>query len=98
MVDSANFPFSMVIFLVLSSYVVYISQLIRFAGVFSHVNEFKNRNKIMTAVGVSRLLKTVDTFQLSRGMVYSLNKGYHLCMLFNIIRTRATQNTFPGLI
>ena len=32
-----------------TSYGVYISQLIRFAGVFCHVTDFNARNKILTA-------------------------------------------------
>ena len=31
------------------SYDVYISRLIRFARAFSHVNDFNNRNKFLTA-------------------------------------------------
>ena len=33
----------------LTSYGVYISQLIRFARVSSHVNDFNTRNKVVTA-------------------------------------------------
>ena len=32
-----------------ASYDVYISQLIRFAGVSSHVDDFNTRNKVLTA-------------------------------------------------
>ena len=32
-----------------TSYVVYISQLIRFVRVSSHVDDFKTRNKVLTA-------------------------------------------------
>ena len=32
-----------------ASYCVYISQLIRFARVFSHVSDFSTRNKLLTA-------------------------------------------------
>ena len=39
----------MVMFLVRHSYGVYISQLIRFARVSSHVDDFNTRNKVSTA-------------------------------------------------
>ena len=32
-----------------TSYCVYISQLLRFARVFSHVDDFNTRNKVLTA-------------------------------------------------
>ena len=51
-----DFDFDIVNFLFLdgdvprsTSYCVYISQLIRFARVYSHVDDFNTRNKILTA-------------------------------------------------
>ena len=51
-----DFDFDIVIFLFLdddvprsTSYGVYISQLIRFARVSSHIHDFNNRNKVLTA-------------------------------------------------
>ena len=47
--DIVNFPFLDVDVPRLTSYGVYISQLIRFARVSSHVNDFNTRNKVLTA-------------------------------------------------
>ena len=44
-----NFPFLDGDFPRSASYDVYISQLIRFARVSSHVNDFNTRNKVLTA-------------------------------------------------
>ena len=43
------FPFLMVMSLGVPSYGVYISQLIRFARASSHVDDFNNRNRFLTA-------------------------------------------------
>ena len=47
--DSVNFPFLDGDVPSSTSYGVYISQLIRFARVSSHVDEFNTRNKVLTA-------------------------------------------------
>ena len=47
--DIVNFPFLDGDVPRSASYGVYISQLIRFAGVFSHVDDFNTRNKVLTA-------------------------------------------------
>ena len=47
--DSVNFPFVDSDVPCLTSYGVYISQLIRFAQVSSHVDDFNTRNKVVTA-------------------------------------------------
>ena len=47
--DIVNFPFLDGDVPRLTSYGVYISQLIRFAPVFSHVDYFNTRNKVLTA-------------------------------------------------
>ena len=47
--DIVNFPFLDGDVPRRASYVVYISQLIRFARVCSHVNDFNTRNKCLTA-------------------------------------------------
>ena len=47
--DIVNFPFLDGDVPRLTSYGVYISQLIRFAGVSSHVDNFKTRNKVLIA-------------------------------------------------
>ena len=44
-----NFPFLDKTVPRSTSYVVYISQLIRFARVSSHVDDFNTRNKVLTA-------------------------------------------------
>ena len=44
-----NFPFLDGYVPRLTSYDVYISQLIQFARVSSHVDDFKTRNKVLTA-------------------------------------------------
>ena len=48
-VDIVNFPFLDGDVPRSTSYVVYISQLIRFARVSSHVDDFNTRNKFLTA-------------------------------------------------
>ena len=47
--DIVNFPFLDSVVPRLASYGVYISQLIRFARVPSHVDDFNTRNKVLTA-------------------------------------------------
>ena len=47
--DIVNFPFLDGDVPRSTSYAVYISQLIRFARVSSHVDDFNNRNKVLTA-------------------------------------------------
>ena len=47
--DIVNFPFLDGDVLRSTSYGVYISQLIRFARVSSHVDDFNTRNKVLTA-------------------------------------------------
>ena len=47
--DIVNFPFLDCDVPQRSSYGVYISQLIRFARASSHVTDFNNRNKLLTA-------------------------------------------------
>ena len=47
--DIVNFPFQDGDVLRSTSYGVYISQLIRFARVSSHVDDFNTRNKVLTA-------------------------------------------------
>ena len=47
--DIVNFPFLDGDVPRSTSYGVYISQLIRFARVFSHVDDFNTRNKVLTA-------------------------------------------------
>ena len=47
--DTVNFPFLDVDVLRRPSYGVYISQLIHFARASSHVNDFNNRKKFLTA-------------------------------------------------
>ena len=47
--DSVNFPFLDGDVPPSTSYGVHISQLIRFARVSSHVDDFNNRNKVLTA-------------------------------------------------
>ena len=47
--DIVNFPFLDGIVPRSASYCVYISQLIRFARVSSHVDDFNSRNKVLTA-------------------------------------------------
>ena len=44
-----NFPFLDGDDLCLTSYGIYISQLIRFARMSSHVGDFNTRNKVLTA-------------------------------------------------
>ena len=48
--DIVNFPFLDGDVPRSTSYGVYISQLIRFARVSSHVDDFKTRNKVLTAL------------------------------------------------
>ena len=47
--DIVNFPFLDADLPRSTSYGVYISQLIRFARVSSHVNDLNTRNKVLTA-------------------------------------------------
>ena len=47
--DIVNFPFLDGDVPLSTSYGVYISQLIRFPRVSSHVDDFKTRNKVLTA-------------------------------------------------
>ena len=47
--DIVNFPFLDGVIPRSASYGVYISQLIRFARVSSHVDDFNTRNKVLTA-------------------------------------------------
>ena len=50
--DIVNFPFLDCFFFIFhrsTSYGVYISKLIRFTRVSSHVNDFNTRNKVLTA-------------------------------------------------
>ena len=47
--DIVNFPFLYGDFPRWTSYGVYISQLIRFGRVSSHVDDFNTRNKVLTA-------------------------------------------------
>ena len=47
--DIVNFPFLDGDVPRSTSYGVYISQLIRFARVYSHVDDFNTRNKVLTA-------------------------------------------------
>ena len=46
-----------------TSYGVYISQLIRFARVSSHVDDFNTRNKVLTA---KLLIKDIDIIKFVR--------------------------------
>ena len=47
--DIVNFLFSDGVVLLITPYVVYISQRIRYARVFSHLTDFNARNKSLTA-------------------------------------------------
>ena len=60
--DIVNFPFLDGDVPCLPSYGVYISQLIRFARVCSHFDDFSTRNKCLTA----KLLKQVYRYHLLR--------------------------------
>ena len=51
--DIVNFPFLDGNFPRSASYGVYISQLIRFARMSSHVDDFNNRNKVLIAFKLS---------------------------------------------
>ena len=57
--DIVNFPFLDGDVPRSTSYGVYISQLIRFTRVSSHVNDFNTRNKVLTA----KLLRQVYRYQ-----------------------------------
>ena len=58
-----------------TSYGVYISQLIRFARVSSHVADFNSRNKILTAKLLQQVRKTFSKFYC---------RQYDLVSKFNI--------------
>ena len=60
--DIVNFPFLDGDVPRSASYGVYISQLIRFARVSSHVDDFKSRNKVLTA----KLPKDIDIINFVR--------------------------------
>ena len=64
--DIVNFPFLDGDVPCSASYGVYISQLIRFARVSSHVDDFNTRNKVLTAkllrLGIN-IIKFVRRFQ-----------------------------------
>ena len=57
--EIVNFPFLDGDVPRVASYGVYISQLIRFARVSSHVTDFNTRNKLLTADPVSILRKSI---------------------------------------
>ena len=59
-----------------ASYSVYISQLIRFARVSSHVNDFSTRNKVLTA----KLLRQGYRYQKIRKAFSKFNRRH-----FNIV-------------
>ena len=44
-----------------ASYGVYISQLIRFARVSSHVTDFNTQNKLLTAKPLIRVISTINS-------------------------------------
>ena len=54
--DIVNFPFLCSDVPHSTSYGVYIPQLIRFAGVSSHVDDFNTRNKVLKLLELSILL------------------------------------------
>ena len=57
--DIVNFPFLHGDVHRSASYCVYISQLIRFARVSSHVDNFYTRNKVLTAKLLRHMIKSV---------------------------------------
>ena len=59
--DKVNFPFLDADVPRRPSYGVYISQLIRFARVCSHVDDFNTRNKCLTAKFFNRVIKITFT-------------------------------------
>ena len=71
------------------SYGVYISQLIRFARVCSHIEDFNARNKCLTA----KLLKQgYQNHKLRKAFSKSYHRHYELISKFNI-----GSNIFYGL-
>ena len=63
------------------SYGVYISHLIRFARVFSHVDDFNDRNKCLTA----KLLKQGYRYHKLRKVFSKFNCRHHqLDLKFNV--------------
>ena len=63
--DNVNFPFLDGDVPRSISYGVYISQLIRFARVSSHVDDFKTRNKVLTAK-LNSSYKDIDIIKFVR--------------------------------
>ena len=70
--DIINFPFLDGDVAQRSSYGVYISQLIRFARASSHVTDFNNRNKFLTA----KLLKQGYRYHKLRKAFSKLNRRH----------------------
>ena len=86
--DIVNFPFLDGDVLCSASYGVYISQLIRFARVSSHVDDFNTRNKVLTAkllrqgYNYHKLRKTFSKFYRRRfDIVYKYNVGLKTLLL-----------------
>ena len=79
--DVVNFPFLDGVVPRRPSYGVYISQLIRFARVFSHVDDFNTRNKCLTA----KLLKQGHWYhKLRKAFSKFYRRHYGLISTFNV--------------
>ena len=63
------------------SYGVYITQLIRFAGVSSHVADFNTRNKILTAIFSNKATGITNTVTLFTEFCL---RHYDLVSKFNV--------------
>ena len=81
------------------SYGVYISQLIRFAKVSSHVSVFNIRNKFLTAKPLKkgyRYHKLRQAFSRFYRRHYGLIERYHHVSLKNILRQGISNLAFYG--
>ena len=83
--DIVNFPFLDGDFLQRPSYGVYISQLIRFARASSHVTDFNNRNKFLTA----KLLKQGYRY-------HKLRKAFSKFYLIKLMQQGICNSEFYG--
>ena len=90
-----NFPFLDGDFLCSTSYDVYISQLMRFARVYSHVDDLNTRNKVLKAKLLKqgyryhKLRKAFSNFYLRKFDLVSTGK-YNVCKTFLNLNFMAT--------
>ena len=79
--DTVNFPFLDGDVPRLASYVVYISQLIRFARVSSHVDDLNTRNKVLTA----KLLRQGYRYhKLRKAFSKFYRRHFHIVSKYNV--------------